>query len=135
MSSTKTKLLVVLGSGPGIGVGVASHFAAAGFNHVALLSRNKERLEQDKKTVLEHAKSARVETYAVDVADEEKLKEALAGVERDLGKPEVVIYNASRLRQTIFGETEVGGFVEDFKVRLGFSFLLACTGFLDLGFF
>ena len=100
------KAVIILGSGPGIGVGVASHFASQpSFARIALLSRNTERLEQDKKTVLEASNRSKseltVKTYAVDLANIAQLKETLAKVENDLGPPKVVIYNASRLRQTV----------------------------------
>jgi len=45
------RLIVVLGSGPGIGSQTAAHFAAQGFNRVALLSRNKQRLPEDAATI------------------------------------------------------------------------------------
>jgi len=38
------KSMVILGFGPRIGVGVASHFASQSFGRVALISRNAERL-------------------------------------------------------------------------------------------
>jgi short-subunit dehydrogenase len=47
------KALVVLGSGPGIGVGVACNFAVRGFTHVALVSRDQDRLKKDQDTVLD----------------------------------------------------------------------------------
>ena len=43
-----TRLLVIVGTGPGIGLAAASLFASKGFN-VALLSRNPDRLKEDVK--------------------------------------------------------------------------------------
>lgn len=122
-SGDGARLIVILGSGPGIGVGVAAHFASHAFGRVALLSRNVERLKEDAKTVQAIAKRAdpdtelQVKIYAVDVADVLALERTLRKVEHDLGPPEVVVYNAARLRQTRFGEVPARGLTEDFQVR------------------
>ena len=47
------KTLVVLGSGPGIGVAIAKTFSVRGFTHIALVSRNEERLRKDEDAVLD----------------------------------------------------------------------------------
>jgi short-subunit dehydrogenase len=44
MSAPKRGSLVVIGSAPGIGLNVASTFAANGFSHIYLISRNEKRL-------------------------------------------------------------------------------------------
>jgi NAD(P)-dependent dehydrogenase (short-subunit alcohol dehydrogenase family) len=117
------RLIIVLGSGPGIGVGVASHFAAQSFSRIALLSRNATRLQQDAATVVAAAKQARgadveVKTYAVDLTDGGKLEDVLARVVRELGKPEVVVCNAARVAAGRFFEVGEGDILKDFKVRL-----------------
>jgi NAD(P)-dependent dehydrogenase (short-subunit alcohol dehydrogenase family) len=120
--SNNNRLIVVLGSGPGIGVGVASHFASKTFDRVALISRNAERLAEDAKTVREQAgkeagrRELTVKVYAVDVADVLALEKTLRQVVHDLGPPEVVVYNAARLRKSKFGEEAARGLTEDFQV-------------------
>jgi short-subunit dehydrogenase len=47
------RTLIILGSGPGIGVSVAKTFCVRGFTHVALVSRDKKRLDQDEDDVLD----------------------------------------------------------------------------------
>ena len=47
------KTLVVLGSGPGIGVAVARAFAVRGFTHVALVARDNASLEREEGKVLD----------------------------------------------------------------------------------
>jgi len=114
------KLIVILGSGPGIGVGVASHFASQTFGRVALISRNAERLKKDAEMV--KANSGRtglqVKTYAVDVGDVLALEKTLKEVSHDLGPPEVVVYNAARLRQSKFGDVPAKELTEDFQVAV-----------------
>jgi hypothetical protein len=101
MVETKPKVLVVVAAGPLIGVGVAALFAEKGFTHIALLSRNAERLQQDAKDgglpVGANTKGIIVKTYAADVTVPESLNSALRKIEVDFGAPEVVVYNGARV--------------------------------------
>jgi NAD(P)-dependent dehydrogenase (short-subunit alcohol dehydrogenase family) len=112
---TESKLLIMLGSGPGIGVGVSSLFASRIFNKIALLSRNAERLKTDAERVQKAATpGTEVRTYSVDLADTKAIETALAAVEKELGTPEVVVYNASHLTGSkLFTYTE-----EDIEIDL-----------------
>lgn len=93
-----SKLLIMLGSGPGIGVGVSKIFASRGFNKIALLSRNAERLQVDAESVKKAASpGAEVKTYPVDLADTKAIENVLVKIEKELGMAEVVVYNASHL--------------------------------------
>jgi NAD(P)-dependent dehydrogenase (short-subunit alcohol dehydrogenase family) len=101
MVDTKPKVLVVVAAGPLIGVGVAALFAQKGFTHIALLSRNAERLQQDAKDgglpVGSNKQGIIVKTYAADVTIPDSLNSALRKVEADFGAPEVVVYNGARV--------------------------------------
>lgn len=125
------KLIVILGSGPGIGVGVASHFASQSFGRVALISRNAERLKEDAETVKADSgkKDLQVKVYAVDVGNVLALEKTLGQVAHDLGPPEVVVYNAARLRQSKFGDVPAKELTEDFQV----CFIFPAHGRCDLG--
>jgi NAD(P)-dependent dehydrogenase (short-subunit alcohol dehydrogenase family) len=118
-----SKLIIVLGSGPGIGVGVASRFASQNFDRVALLSRNAERLQSDVAAVSEAARGANrsdvtVQPYPVDVSDTASLERVLRQVVQELGKPEVVVYNAAALRPGKFFEATEEDVNRDFKVSI-----------------
>jgi NAD(P)-dependent dehydrogenase (short-subunit alcohol dehydrogenase family) len=122
-----SKLIIVLGSGPGIGVGVASHFASQNFDRVALLSRNAERLQSDVAAVSEAARGANrsdvtVQPYPVDVSDMASLERVLRQVVQELGKPEVVVYNAAALTHGKFFEATEEDVNRDFKVSIPRSF-------------
>jgi NAD(P)-dependent dehydrogenase (short-subunit alcohol dehydrogenase family) len=129
---TDSKLLIMLGSGPGIGVGVSSYFAARGFNKIALLSRTAERLQIDADSVKKAASpGTEIKTYAVDLADTKAIEKALVDVEKDLGTPEVVVYNASHLTQSKLFEYGEGEIEVDLKVicippPLSYPFELIC---------
>ena len=94
------KTLVVLGSGPGIGVGVASAFSVRGFTHIALVSRDKSRLAKDQDAVLdaiqERGYSCVVKNWACDLTDFDQLSRTLAEIEK-YGQLECVLFNAARV--------------------------------------
>ena len=56
----------------------------------------------------------------MDVVDVLALEKTLRQVVHDLGPPEVVVYNAARLRKSKFGEEAVSGLVEDFQVGISY---------------
>lgn len=108
------KIIVVLGSGPGLGVATGSKFAAQGFD-VALLARNADRLQEDVKTVQKAASNVKVQAYTVDISDHVALLDTLKKVEAELGAPEVVYFNAARVGPSSIGETPPDHLLEDFK--------------------
>ena len=114
---SKNKVLVILGSGPQIGVATGSLFASKGFD-VALLSRNAERLDQDIARVRKANSSVKVQAYPVDLGDQKALALTLAKVEADFGPPEVVYYNAARVAPSKIGSTGPDLVLEDFKVGI-----------------
>ena len=114
---SRNKVIVILGSGPGIGVATGSLFASKGFD-VALLSRDAERLDQDVGRVRMANSNVKVQAYPVDVGDHNALALVLGKVEDDFGPPEVVYYNAARVAPSKIGSTSPDVFLEDFKVSL-----------------
>jgi NAD(P)-dependent dehydrogenase (short-subunit alcohol dehydrogenase family) len=80
-------ICLISGVGPGTGSALARRFAEGGYR-VALLARNEARLAALEKE-LGHARA-----YKCDVSDAAQVELAAAAVERDLGKPNVVIHNA-----------------------------------------
>jgi len=110
------RLLVVVGSGPGIGVATASLFASKGFN-IALISRNAERLKEDASKVQEAGGPAvRVETFAVDIGDSQRFQQTLHQIHKSMGSPEVVLWNAARIAMATIGEEDPELLLSDFKV-------------------
>lgn len=111
----ESRLLVVVGSGPGIGVATASLFASKGFD-IALISRNGERLKEDEAKVKQANSKAKVETFPADVADSDALKKALDQIPSSMGPPEVVLFNTARIAPTTIGETDASEILQDFKL-------------------
>ncbi len=90
---------VVVGVGPGLGFALVRRFARAGMA-VAMAARAKDRLEQ----LLQEAPVAGARAYACDATDEAAVGRLFEAAERDLGAPELVVFNA--------GTFEPGGVLE-----------------------
>ncbi|KAK4990303.1 hypothetical protein LTR50_002628 [Elasticomyces elasticus] len=112
------RTLLVIGSGPGIGVHVAAEFAKHGFTKIALVSRTAEQLSVDKMAVLQAAGStgvlASVYTFQCDIGDSARLKQMLDEV-KELGAIECVFFNAARVGPSRFFDFPVEAFEEDFN--------------------
>jgi NAD(P)-dependent dehydrogenase (short-subunit alcohol dehydrogenase family) len=80
-------ICVVVGVGPGNGAAFARRFAREGYR-VALLARRRE-LSDELAGTLEGARA-----YTCDVTDAASIAAAFDAIERELGAPEVVVYNA-----------------------------------------
>lgn len=129
--STPQGTLLVIGSGPGIGVSTASLFASHGFKHIILTSRNAERLTQEAETVKKAAAGAqgeiRVDTLTLDLAgSKDSLNETFGKVDgllKESGSElEVVLYNGARVGPSVIGEWDVSGLEEDLRVSSSLSF-------------
>jgi NAD(P)-dependent dehydrogenase (short-subunit alcohol dehydrogenase family) len=120
MEPSTDRLLLLIGSGPGIGRSVASRFVQQHFDRVALIARNAEQLEKDREAVLATAagvnRAVIVQTWQIDIANTERLKEALGEIEQ-FGRLECVYFNAARVGPSVLFETSVETIEEDFRVR------------------
>jgi len=81
------KTCVIVGAGPGNGLALGGKFLAAGYT-TALLARSSQNLEALKESLPD------AYTHLCDVTDAKSIRSAFADVERDLGRTDVLIYNA-----------------------------------------
>ncbi|KAL2125673.1 hypothetical protein VTJ04DRAFT_2038 [Mycothermus thermophilus] len=121
-----SKTLLIIGSGPGISRSVASLFASKRFKNVGLIARRAESLAAEK-SALEEAVGGdvKVGTYAVDITDAEGLEKALDQAEAELGKPEVVFFNAARVIPSAFFEHDIKEIEYDLKITVSALYLVA----------
>jgi NAD(P)-dependent dehydrogenase (short-subunit alcohol dehydrogenase family) len=84
---THQPICVVVGVGPGNGAAFARRFAREGYR-LALLARRRQ-LSDELASTLGDARA-----YSCDVSDPSSIDGAFAAIERDLGAPDVVVYNA-----------------------------------------
>jgi short-subunit dehydrogenase len=117
MASRSPYALLLLGTGPGIGQAVASKFAAARYNTVALVARSQKTVDADRKAVEAAAPGVKVHTYTTDVADKTQLAKTLQQINAEVGVIETVYYNPAIIRPTKFEEETEEQMIYDFKVR------------------
>ena len=119
MATSTDRLLLVIGSGPGIGNATASLFAQKRFNKIALIARNATRLQDDKAAVEAAARDVNreveVRTWSLDVSDIPKLKQALSETEQ-FGHIEAVFFNAARVIDSAFFSHPESEIRYDFEV-------------------
>lgn len=85
------RVVVVTGAAAGIGLGIATLFAANG-HPVAMLDANDEELERESATLRQTG--ARIFAAKVDVSSREQVDAAYAAIRRELGPISIVIANA-----------------------------------------
>ncbi|KAL1880298.1 hypothetical protein Plec18167_003701 [Paecilomyces lecythidis] len=117
--ASAARMLLLIGSGPGVGVAVASHFTKQHFNRIALFARNPHQLQKDREAVLAAAASVNkvvvVGTWQVDISDPEQLQQALSEVEQ-FGRLECVYFNAARVGTSLFFQFPPESVEQDFRV-------------------
>lgn len=107
--------LLLIGSGPGIGLSTASLFASKKFSKVALISRDAKRLVTDREKVLSAAPAAEVRTWDVDITESAKYKKVLKEVEQWSGEGvDCVIFNAARVAPSALLEFPEEELLKDF---------------------
>ncbi|KAF8576343.1 NAD(P)-binding protein [Ramaria rubella] len=87
--------IFVVGAGPKIGLQVPKLFVSKGFTSVGLASRSKSNLETLATQLPQSAKVAIAE--GTDAGEAESLVRGLESMKQSLGKPDVVVFNASSL--------------------------------------
>jgi len=138
-----TKLCVIAGVGPGIGLAVARRFAKEGFN-IALLARNEAALQGFAQQLSVY--NVKVGVYPTDLGDNDSVAKTFAQIKDELGEVEVLVYNAFNASwstladispedlQNVFNVNVVGAVrcyqqvLPDMKQRKGGVILLTGTG-------
>lgn len=85
------RVAAVLGVGPGLGTAAARRFAREGFA-VALLARGQDNLDHAKAQIDKLGGTSLA--IPTDAADPASVRAAFAAIGRELGPPEVLVYNA-----------------------------------------
>jgi NAD(P)-dependent dehydrogenase (short-subunit alcohol dehydrogenase family) len=120
MSTTMQKpVAVIIGVGPGLGTALARRFAAE--YTVAIVARNADYLA---KVVAEiSASGGRAYPVPADTADESAIAAAFETIRRELGDPEVLIYNAAMRPFGRLMETKPSTFENTWRVNAFGAFL------------
>jgi NAD(P)-dependent dehydrogenase (short-subunit alcohol dehydrogenase family) len=108
---------IVVGAGPGLGLALARRFSSEGFA-LALVARHADTLAQVCAR-LDHL-GPRLKTYPADATDADAVAAVCAAVERDLGEPSVLIYNA--------GSYQPGGIADITPEQFEAAWKTGCLG-------
>ena len=112
-----TPVAIVVGAGPGLGAALARRFAEAGMA-VADARRRRESAE-------DLAREVGGRAYACDAPEADAVETLFQAVERDLGDPELVVYNA--------GAYKPGGLLEIDPADFERCWRIGCLGGLHVG--
>jgi NAD(P)-dependent dehydrogenase (short-subunit alcohol dehydrogenase family) len=85
---------IIFGVGPGLGWALARRLAADGMQ-VGAVARDESKLN----SMIESAGSDGVRPYAADVSNADDVLRVFESVDRDLGEPDVVVFNAGAFRK------------------------------------
>ncbi|HSF49060.1 MAG TPA: SDR family NAD(P)-dependent oxidoreductase, partial [Burkholderiales bacterium] len=116
-----TEIAVVVGVGPGLGSALARRFAQAGMS-VAVAARHPDRLQSLAKDL--GAGSGKSHVYSCDATDEQDVERLFAEVERNLGTPNLVVFNAGAFVHMGILETPVEEFERCWRVGCLGGFLV-----------
>lgn len=104
----------VVGVGPGIGTAVARRFAREGMA-IGMVARNLDKLEASRHAVA--AQGVPVLACASDVGEPWELGKAMQEIREQLGAPEVLVYNASVLREAPPSRLSPEAFLREFRTN------------------
>ncbi len=117
------RVAAIVGVGPGIGLAVARRFAREGMD-IALIARSGERLEAYREALAPLGTA--VQTCTGDAADPHELAKAFQDIRERLGSPEVLVYNASVLKEAPPSRLSPEGFLREFRTNCAGA--LVCAG-------
>ncbi len=113
-------LIVVAGSGPGVGAAVARRFSAEGFR-VAMIARDADRLAALSAPIVAAGRTAA--HYAADLSEHAATRAVLAAITADHGRPTVLVWNAAAWAESPALALDPAEF--DRQLRLGMTCALA----------
>jgi short-subunit dehydrogenase len=109
------KTIIIIGAGPGFGMGVAEKFGKEGYS-VGLISRNTEKLN----AMCEELKRKSIQCYfaSANAGSESEIEAAIKSLKAHLGNVSVLLYNAAVVKNTDILEETTDGLVNDFRINV-----------------
>ncbi|KAF2265556.1 NAD(P)-binding protein [Lojkania enalia] len=124
--SARGKVVLVTGSGSGIGQATAIEFAQADAKALILCGRRKDALEETKLKIDSHRKKVEVLIIPLDVSDEYQVPFAFQTAKSTFGDIDIVINSAGYFPDKgLLKDTSVSNFWTAFEVNMKGSFLVA----------
>ncbi|MDX2241365.1 MAG: SDR family NAD(P)-dependent oxidoreductase [Leptolyngbyaceae cyanobacterium bins.302] len=110
-----TTVFVIVGMGEGLSMAIARHFAQAGFV-IAMIARNETKL-QGFQAMLQ-AEGIESHYFVADAGDRAGLEVAFAAIQKQLGDPSVLVYNAAAPRMQNVLQESFETLVDNFKTNV-----------------
>ncbi len=120
-SSSSKPVAVITGVGPGLGAALARRFAAT--YAVAILARNADYLKALARELRDSG--AAVLELVCDVSDRAQIADAFRAIRKDLGDPEVLLYNAGSGKFGSITEITPDQYEADWRVNAFGAFVAA----------
>ncbi|MFT3818894.1 MAG: SDR family oxidoreductase [Rubrivivax sp.] len=108
---------LITGGSQGLGLATALNFAQSGAD-VAILARNRDKLEAAREQIAAHAPKARVLPLQCDVRDKAQIENAFAAAESALGKVDILVNNAGGFAAGTFVSITDEAWTSDLEVKL-----------------
>ncbi|MEQ9303940.1 MAG: SDR family NAD(P)-dependent oxidoreductase [Marinoscillum sp.] len=110
------KVIAIVGMGGGISYASALRFGRDGY-HIAMIARNEEKLKVFKEMLF---KDGIVSDYFVaDVSIQKELTQAFKDLKTKMGEPEVLHFNAAKIKDRHILKESIASIAADFKVNVG----------------
>ena len=106
---------LIVGAGPGVGLGIARAFGGEGFN-ISLLSRNPDKLRDEVTSLINEGIAT--ESFAADASDHDSLSKGIAQAIAKCGEVEVLAFNVLAFSQGSPSTIDPAGLTRDFHVNV-----------------
>ncbi|WP_258100367.1 SDR family NAD(P)-dependent oxidoreductase [Marinoscillum pacificum] len=110
------KVIAIVGMGGGISYAVALRFGRAGYK-IGMIARNEEKLKVFKEMLFKDGIPS--EYYTADVSVQSQLTNAFRDLKSDMGDPEVLHYNAAKIKNKHILKESIASIAADIKVNVG----------------
>lgn len=110
-----SRVITIIGAGPGIGQAVAEKFGAEGFS-VVLISRRKKKLEKLCQTLIE--KGIDAHTIVGDASDADSMRDVFNQIWEKWDFIDVVHYNVAKIKNVNIANETADGLTRDFKINV-----------------
>lgn len=91
------KTLLIIGSGPGIALSTALHFASQKFTHIILIARTQDNLDKTAATIASAHPTVSISTHSCDISDTPALITTLNTITSTSGPSSVILFNAANV--------------------------------------
>ena len=117
--SAHGKTILITGGSQGIGLAIATAFAASGAAHIILLARNPSTLSEAKKSLVGTNPATKIHTFVTEITDAGAVKTFFATARAEIADPDILVLNAAHASTPVPTlENSAKGLYSDFEVNV-----------------